>query len=264
MRLVFGVHPVRELLKTRPDDVEVLHFSLGAGRAVGEILTLAKAAGVRAKPAPAEQLRRLAEGASHQGVVAEVAEYRYAELEGLLERKTAGPKLLVLLDGIEDPHNLGAIVRSAHALGADGVVIPQDRATGVTATVAKASAGAVERCRIARVVNLSRAIETIKEAGLWVAAAAPDGDKELDQADLTGPLALVVGAEGKGIRPLVRSHCDLSVRIPMTADLGSLNASAATAIVLYEIARQRRKAANATPAPAKKPAGPESKGPGGA
>jgi 23S rRNA (guanosine2251-2'-O)-methyltransferase len=240
VRLVFGVHPVRELLKTRPDDVEILHFSQGAGRAVSEILTLAKAAGVRARPAPIEQLRRLAEGASHQGVVAEVAEYRYASFEDLLERKTDGPKLLVILDGIEDPHNLGAIVRSAHALGAHGVVIPQDRATGVTATVAKASAGAIERCRIARVVNLSRAIEQIKKAGLWVAAAEPTGEKELADADLTGPLALVIGAEGKGIRPLVRRHCDLSIRIPMAVDLGSLNASAAAAIALYEIVRQRR------------------------
>jgi 23S rRNA (guanosine2251-2'-O)-methyltransferase len=240
VRIVFGVHPVRELLKTRPDEVEVIYFLQGAGRAVGEILSLAKAGGVRAKPAPTEQLRRLAEGASHQGVVAEVAEYRYANLEDLIEKQTPEPKLLVVLDGIEDPHNLGAIIRSAHALGAHGVVIPQDRATGVTATVAKASAGAIERCKIARVVNLSRAIEKIQKAGLWVAAAEPAGEKELDQADLTGPLALVIGAEGKGIRPLVRSHCDLSIRIPMANDLGSLNASAATAIALYEIVRQRR------------------------
>ncbi len=239
-RIVFGVHPIRELLRARPEDVERLHYAPRAGHGVGELVAEAEARGVRVRRAEHDQLRRLAEGGVHQGVVAEVAEYRYADLEGLLEKREETPPLLVLLDSVEDPHNLGAIVRSAHALGANGVVIPQDRAVGVTAVVAKASAGAIERCPIARVVNLSRAIDQIKEAGLWVAAAEPEGERPLWDADLRGPLALVVGAEGQGIRPLVRRHCDLSLRIPMGARLGSLNASAAAAIALYEVARQRR------------------------
>ncbi|MHB1844467.1 MAG: 23S rRNA (guanosine(2251)-2'-O)-methyltransferase RlmB [Deltaproteobacteria bacterium] len=246
-RLVFGLHPVKELLKARPDDIERLHYAPAAGRGVVDIVAAAKAAGVRVKSAESDQLRRLAEGGVHQGVVAEVAEYRYADLEDLLERRGERPPLLVLLDGVSDPHNLGAIVRSAHALGADGVIIPQDRAAGVTAVVAKASAGAIERCRIARVVNLSRAIEQMKEAGLWVAATEPNGERDLWDADLKGPLGLVIGSEGEGIRPLVRRHCDLSLRIPLETRLGSLNASAAAAIVLAEAIRQRRGAGAGMP-----------------
>jgi 23S rRNA (guanosine2251-2'-O)-methyltransferase len=239
-RIVFGIHPVKELLEQRPEDVEKLHVAQSAGRAVAEVLDRARAAGVRGRPAPRGELDRLAAGGNHQGVVAEVAEFRYTDLEDLLEPGPV-PPLLVILDGIEDPQNLGAIVRSAHALGATGVVIPQDRAASVTAAASKASAGAIEKARIARVVNLSRAIERIQKAGAWVAALEARGEKPLWQADLTGPVALVVGSEGKGIRPLVRSHCDLSVTIPMGGGLGSLNASAAAAIALYEISRQRRR-----------------------
>ncbi|MHB8420908.1 MAG: 23S rRNA (guanosine(2251)-2'-O)-methyltransferase RlmB [Myxococcales bacterium] len=238
-RIVFGIHPVKELLERRPEEVEKLHVATGAGRAVADVIDRARAAGVRGRPTPRGELDRLAAGGNHQGVVAEVAEFRYADLEDLLQ-PGEGPMLLVLLDGIEDPQNFGAIVRSAHALGATGVVIPQDRAAGVSAAAVKASAGAVEKSRIARVVNLSRAIERIQESGTWVAALEAQGEKPLWEADLTGPLALVVGSEGKGIRPLVRRHCDLSVGIPMAGTLGSLNAAAAAAVALYEIVRQRR------------------------
>ncbi len=238
-RVVCGIHPVREILRVRPSEVERLHFAPGAGRAVGELLALARAAGVNSRPAEPDQLRRLAAGAGHQGIVAEVADYTYADPADLFVSREGPPPLVVFLDGIEDPHNLGAIVRSADALGARGVVIPQDRAAGVTPVAAKASAGAIERCPVARAVNLARAVEEAKEAGLWAVAAEPSGDRALWDTDLTGPLALVVGAEGRGIRPLVRRHCDLSVRIPMAAQAGSLNASAAAAVALYEIARQR-------------------------
>ncbi len=238
-RIVCGIHPVRELLRARPGEVERLHFAPGAGRGVGELLALARETGVRGRPAEPGLLARLAAGAAHQGIVAEVTEYRYSELADLLA-PGGQPPLVLFLDGIEDPRNLGAIVRSADALGARGIVVPQDRAAGVTATAAKASAGAIERCPVARTVNLARAIEEAKKAGLWAVAAAPDGERPIWEVDLTGPMALVIGAEGRGIRPLVRRHCDLSVRIPMAVRAGSLNAAAAAAIVLYEVKRQRR------------------------
>jgi 23S rRNA (guanosine2251-2'-O)-methyltransferase len=147
--------------------------------------------------------------------------------------------LLVVLDGVEDPHNLGAIIRSAHAMGAHGVVIPRDRAVGITAAVAKASAGAVERCPVARVVNVSQALEELKAGGVWTVALAPDAERPLCEQDLKVPTALVLGSEGEGIRPLVRRSCDLQARIPMPGDLESLSVSAAAAIALYEVARQR-------------------------
>jgi 23S rRNA (guanosine2251-2'-O)-methyltransferase len=145
----------------------------------------------------------------------------------------------VLLDGVEDPQNLGAVIRSAHALGADGVVVPRDRAAAVTPAVAKASAGAVEHCPVVRVTNLARTVEELKEGGIWTVAAVPDGGRELQEIDLTGPTALVIGGEGQGIRPLVRRTCDHEARIPMVGRVGSLNASASAAIALYEAARQR-------------------------
>jgi 23S rRNA (guanosine2251-2'-O)-methyltransferase len=174
--------------------------------------------------------------------VAVVADYRYREVEEILAAAAASkrPPLVVLLDGVEDPHNLGAIVRSAHALGAHGVVVPRDRAAGVTPSAAKASAGAVEHVPVARVTNLVRTLEELKEAGIWAVALVPDGDQDLAQVDMKGPTALVIGGEGQGIRPLVRKCCDHVARIPMVGRVGSLNASAAAAITLYEAARQRR------------------------
>jgi 23S rRNA (guanosine2251-2'-O)-methyltransferase len=173
--------------------------------------------------------------------VAVVADFRYAELGDLLEAaKRAGePALVVVLDGVEDPHNLGAVIRSAQALGAHGVVIPRDRAVGVTATAAKASAGAIERCKVARVTNIARSLEEMKEAGLWTVALAADGDRTLGEVDLSGPMVLVLGSEGDGVRPLVRKSCDFVARVPMKGGFESLNVSATAAVALYEAARQR-------------------------
>jgi 23S rRNA (guanosine2251-2'-O)-methyltransferase len=241
-RFICGINPVREALRAHPDQVVEILLEAGPHRKLEEIAGLAREAGVPIQSGSHERLARLSEGASHQGVVAKVSDFKYADLLDLTERARVAKRvpLLVLLDGVADPHNLGAIVRSAQALGADGVVIPQDRAVGVTPVVAKASAGAIEHCPVARVVNLSRAIEELQKEGLWVIAAAPDGTGPLDAVDLTGPLALVLGSEGAGIRPLVRRHCDRVLKIPMEGGLGSLNASAAAAIALYEVQRQRR------------------------
>jgi 23S rRNA (guanosine2251-2'-O)-methyltransferase len=152
------------------------------------------------------------------------------------------PPLLVVLDGVEDPHKLGAIIRSTHALGGHGVVIPKDRAVAVTPAAAKASAGAVERCPVARVTNVAKTVESLKEAGIWSVALAADGDRPLAELDLSGPTALVLGSEGEGLRPLVRRSCDLSARIPMVGELDSLSVSASAAVALYEVARQRGRA----------------------
>jgi 23S rRNA (guanosine2251-2'-O)-methyltransferase len=237
MRVVYGLNPVRELLRAAPSEVSELWLADAGtrGAAFAELERLARAAQAKVRAAPRPKLDRLAGTDRHQGVVAVVAEFRYADLGELLARASASgrPPLLVLLDGVEDPHNLGAIIRSAHALGGHGVVIPKDRAAGVTPAVAKASAGAVERCPVARVTNVAQALERLKEAGVW-SIALP-----LGALDLRGPTALVLGSEGEGLRPLVRRTCDFSARIPMTGELDSLSVSGTAAIALYEAARQR-------------------------
>ena len=241
MRILYGMNPVRELLRAGGEGLSELWLAEGGtrGQAFGELERLAKQAGAKVRAAPREKLDRLAGTDRHQGIVAVVADFRYSELEELLEPAQGKPPLLVVLDGVEDPHNLGAIVRSALALGATGVVIPRDRAVGVTPAVAKASAGAVERMRIARVVNVAKTLERMKEQGIWSVALAADGDRELGAVDLKGPMALVLGSEAEGIRPLVRRTCDMGARIPMSGVIDSLSVSAAAAVALYEAARQR-------------------------
>ncbi len=242
MRTIYGLHPVRELLRAGAEGLSELWIAEGAReREVPSLERLARAAGAKVRAAPRARLDRLAGTDRHQGVVAVVSDYTYSELGQLLAlaRERAEPPLLVVLDGIEDPQNLGAIVRSAHALGAHGTIIPRDRAAGVTPAAAKASAGAVEHCLVARVTNIARTLELLGQSGVWSVALGPDGDRSLAEVDLAGPVALVVGSEGQGIRPLVRRGCDHIARIPMAGKVGSLNASAAAAIALYEAARQR-------------------------
>jgi 23S rRNA (guanosine2251-2'-O)-methyltransferase len=247
LRVVYGMNPVRELLRSEEGGVAELWLAEGADRprAFAEMERAGRERGAKVRTAPRARLDRLAGVTQHQGVVAVVADYRYREVEQILAAAAASgrPPLVVLLDGVEDPHNLGAVVRSAHALGAHGVILPRDRAAGVTPVVAKASAGAIEHVAVARVTNLVRCIEELKEAGLWSVVAVPDGDQDLARVDLRGPTALVLGGEGQGVRPLVRRTCDHAVRIPMLGRVGSLNASAAAAIVLYEAARQRAESA---------------------
>jgi 23S rRNA (guanosine2251-2'-O)-methyltransferase len=243
MRIVYGVNPVRELLRAAGEGVSELWLAEASARgsAFGDLERLARSAGAKVRHAPRPRLDRLAGTDRHQGVVAVVADFEYAELDDVLAaaRASGRPPLLVVLDGVEDPHNLGAIVRSALALGAHGVVIPKDRAVGVTPAVAKASAGAVERLPVARVTNVAKALEGLKDAGVWSVALAADGDRPIEALDLRGPTALVLGSEAEGLRPLVRKTCDHAARIPMSGDLDSLSVSAAAAVALYETARQR-------------------------
>jgi 23S rRNA (guanosine2251-2'-O)-methyltransferase len=244
MRTIYGLNPVRELLRAASAEVSELWLAEGGtrGAAFAELERLARSAGAKVRGAPRPKLDRLAGTDRHQGVVAVVAEFRYADVDAVLARAAGSgrPALVVVLDGVEDPHNLGAVVRSAHALGGHGVIIPKDRAVGVTAAVAKASAGAVERCAVARVTNVAKTLEELKEAGVWSVALAADGERPISALDLRGPTALVLGSEGEGIRPLVRKTCDLSAHIPMMGEVDSLSVSASAAIALHEAARQRR------------------------
>lgn len=240
MRVVYGVNPVRELLQAGGEVAE-LWIQEGGVRAAPELERLGKGLGASVRHAPRARLDRLAETDRHQGVVAVVADFRYSELSDLLDvaRASEEPPLIVVLDGVEDPHNLGAVIRSAQALGAHGVVIPKDRAAGVTPVVAKAAAGALERCRVARVTNIARSLDELKEAGVWTVALAADGDRALEAVGLEGPIALVLGSEGEGVRPLVKRSCDFVARIPMKGGFESLNVSASAAVALYEASRQR-------------------------
>jgi 23S rRNA (guanosine2251-2'-O)-methyltransferase len=241
-RFVYGVNPVLEALRAHPKEVVrvMLERSTEGRRSTGaeRVAQVAAQAGVRVDDVPVGDLGHRSHSGVHQGVGAELSDFRYAELDDILER-IAGVALLLVLDGVTDPQNLGALVRSAAALGAHAVIVPKDRAAGVTPAAFKAAAGALEHCPMARVTNLARALDQLKEKGIWTVALAMDGADDLSAVDLTVPTALVLGSEGSGVRPLVRRTCDRVARIPMAGKQGSLNVSAAGAVALYEVARQR-------------------------
>ncbi len=243
-RVVFGLGPVNELIQSRAGEIDCLFVSekrlTKSGDAVAKLAAEAKNRSLRWTAVGHAELDRLAKGGNHQGAVAITGDFAYQDLNEMLEAAQQ-PGLFVALDGVTDPHNLGAIVRSALLLGADGLILPKDRAAKVNAAVTKTSAGACEHLPIAQVTNLVRALEELKEEGYWSAGLA-SGDKAipLQELDASMPLVLVMGSEGRGIRPLVAKACDFHVEIPMAlAAVGSFNVSVATAISLYEIARQR-------------------------
>ena len=242
-RLVFGVHPVKEALRSgRAHVVYLLEGESGAG--LREVRVDAESRGVACEARARRELDALTEGKVNQGVVALCGEFPYAEVDDILAaaERRAEPPLVLVLDGVQDPGNLGALVRTAHVLGAHGLVIPKDRAVKVSSTVVKASAGATEHVPIALVTNVARTLEELKQRGLWIVGAVAQDGKPPAELDLTGGIALVLGSEGKGIRPLVLRGCDLFVQIPMVGAVASLNVAAAGAIVLYEALRQRRAA----------------------
>lgn len=192
-----------------------------------------------------ERLDSMSETGKHQGVIAQAAAYEYAEVSDILDlaRQKGEDPFIFILDGIEDPHNLGAILRTANLSGAHGVIIPKRRAVGLTATVAKTSAGAINYTPVAKVTNISQTIEELKEQGMWFACADMGGDIMYD-VNLTGPIGLVIGAEGEGVSRLVREKCDFTASIPMKGDIDSLNASVAAGVLAYEVVRQRMQAKN--------------------
>jgi 23S rRNA (guanosine2251-2'-O)-methyltransferase len=241
MQRLSGIHAVREALEAaRPLD-SVLIAKGRHGDRIEDLVRLARQRGVPVRFEDRTQVDRAAGTREHQGVVAFVAASPAVSLEGLLTPREAskGPGLLVLLDGVEDPQNLGAIVRTSLAAGAQGVVIPERRAAGLTETVARASAGALAHLPVARVTNLSRAMEEMKEAGYWLVGLDERAQKRYTEVDLTLPVGIVLGGEGKGLHELVRERCDFVVSIPTKGPVRALNVSVAAGIVLFEAVRQR-------------------------
>ena len=239
--VIYGRNPVRTALQAGRSLNRILVADGVSRQDVADILDLARKQGVVFQFADRRQLDRLTDG-RHQGVIATVAGEQYAELADILAsaRRSESPPFLILLDGIQDPHNLGAIIRTADAVRADGVVIPRRNAAGLTAAAVKASAGTTAHVPVARVGNMNNAMQTLREEGVWLTGLAADGPALFNKVDYTVPVGLVIGGEGKGLRPLVRRHCDEVVRLPVAGHVDSLNASVAAALVLYEVFRQRK------------------------
>jgi 23S rRNA (guanosine2251-2'-O)-methyltransferase len=236
--LIYGINPVVEAL--RAGRVRAIRVAARGDKRVEEIFALARQAGVRIERVEADALERAARGGVHQGVVAELEPPRDHSIAEIVAAAPPEPPLIVVLDGIEDPHNIGAVLRSVDAAGAHGVVRQARRAAPLDGVAMKASAGAAATVRIATVVNIARAVEELKEAGIWTVGLAGDAPERYDEVDLTVSTALVVGAEGAGLRRLVRERCDRLASIPMRGSVGSLNVSVATGVTLFEAIRQRR------------------------
>ena len=234
--IIYGINPVVEAL--RAGRVKTIRVGARADQRLRQVLALAEERDVTVTRVPVETLQRESRRGAHQGVVAEVDEDATYSIDELV-RGAAGPPLIVVLDGIEDPQNFGAILRTVDAAGADGVVVQSRRSAARDGAAAKASAGAVAHVRLAEVVNVARAIEELKEAGVWTVGLAGDAPTAYDAIDYRLPTAFVVGAEGTGLRRLVRERCDHLACIPMRGRVGSLNVSVAVGVVLFEAVRQR-------------------------
>jgi 23S rRNA (guanosine2251-2'-O)-methyltransferase len=238
---IMGRNSVMEALKSgRP--INKIFIAKGERQgSIREVIGLARESGLVVQEVDISKLDGITEGQKHQGVVASIPPVAYAELDDILGKATAPDQtpFLVLLDELEDPHNVGAILRTADAAGVHGVLMPKRRCCPLSGTVAKTSAGAVEHVPVARIGNVSQTLEELKKAGMWVVGADMDGEKNYYDADLTGPIVVVVGNEGKGMGRLIKEHCDFVVRIPMLGKISSLNASVACSLLLYEVVRQR-------------------------
>ena len=236
-----GRNAITEALKSGRTIDKVFVADGDTDRGLQRLAAQAKEAGAVVVPVDRRKLDAMSFTRAHQGIIALAAAHAYVTIDDILEEAAARGEapLIVICDELSDPHNLGAILRSAECAGAHGVIIPKRRSVGLTATVAKASAGAVEYMKVARVTNISSAISELKDKGVWVFGTAAEGSIPMYQADLTGPAAIVIGNEGDGMSPLVRKNCDVMVNIPMAGRISSLNASAAASILLYEAVRQR-------------------------
>jgi 23S rRNA (guanosine2251-2'-O)-methyltransferase len=236
-----GRNALTEALRAGRTIDKVFIASGDTDRALQRLAAEAKEAGAVIVPVDRRKLDQMSTTRSHQGVIALAAAHEYATIDDILEEAASRGEnaLIVICDELSDPHNLGAIMRSAECAGAHGVIIPKRRSVGLTATVAKASAGAVEYMKVARVTNINAAMAELKEKGVWIFGTAAEGSIPMYKADLTGPTAIVIGNEGDGMSPLVRKNCDVTVHIPMKGRISSLNASAAASILLYEAVRQR-------------------------
>ncbi|HXT76294.1 MAG TPA: 23S rRNA (guanosine(2251)-2'-O)-methyltransferase RlmB [Candidatus Eisenbacteria bacterium] len=240
-----GIHAVKEALEANRAFDRIVIARGRQDTRIEQIVQLARQRSISVRFEDRGQLDRLADSKDHQGIVGLVAARAAATLDDILAAANAGAGhgekgLIVLLDGVEDPHNLGAIIRTALAAGAHGVVIPERRAAGLTDTVARASAGAIAHLPVAKVTNLARTMEELKEAGYWLAGLDERADKTYTQADYTSPMGIVLGGEGQGLHELTRKRCDFLVSLPTTGPVKSLNVSVAAGVVLFEVLRQRR------------------------
>jgi len=232
--VIAGVHPVREALRAgRPLDRVLVARGLGGAR-LQEIVDLCREKSIRLRFEPRETLDRASHTANHQGVIAMGAAHQYVDLDDVLP----GAKLLVVLDGVEDPHNLGAIVRTAHAAGAAAVIVPERRAAGITETVAKAAAGALEYLPVVRAGNSAKLLDTLKQKGFWIYGVDERGDQVYADQTYAQPTVFVLGGEGHGLHQNVKNHCDVLVRIPMAGAISSLNVSVASGIILFDWRRK--------------------------
>jgi 23S rRNA (guanosine2251-2'-O)-methyltransferase len=241
--IIFGIHAVSEAMKSRERSFE--YIAIAKDRSdprIQRIIDDARVSGMAVRFVPREEIDRETRTRTHQGVMAFTSRKKFSDLDDILENKRGRHSFVLVLDGIEDPHNLGALLRSAEGAGIDGVVIPERRAAGISGTVVKSSAGASEYLSVARVVNIARALEDLKERNVWVIGLDERGTQGYDEIDFNMDCALVLGAEGKGLHDLVRKKCDLLVSIPMMGQVSSLNVSVAGGVVMYEALRQRRNA----------------------
>ncbi|PYV42527.1 MAG: 23S rRNA (guanosine(2251)-2'-O)-methyltransferase RlmB [Acidobacteria bacterium] len=239
MDLIYGIHPVLERLKSNPRQIERIYIARGASnRNIQEVIDLARELGLPIKFEPRVVLDHKTGKVSHQGVIAACIARHYAPIEEVLD--SLGPRpVLVILDSIEDPRNLGAVLRSCAAYGVEGVILPKDHAAGLSSLVSKTAAGALEYLRVARVTNLVRTIQQLREKGIWVIGVESGQEKYCHEIDYTFPVAFVFGNEGSGLRRLVRENCDLLVSIPTQGSIRSLNVSVAVGVVIYEAVRQQ-------------------------
>jgi 23S rRNA (guanosine2251-2'-O)-methyltransferase len=239
--MIIGRNPVLEALRSGREINKIWVNEGSRGGQISQLIQLAKENNIIVQQAPKKKLDQLSDTDNHQGVVASVAAYQYAEMEELFkkaEEKGEAPFFL-LLDEIEDPHNLGSILRTADAAGAHGVIIPKRRAVGLTATVAKASTGAIEYVPVVRVTNLAQTMDELKERGLWFVGSDAAGKQDYRQADFDMPIGLVIGSEGKGMGRLIKKKCDFLINLPMVGKVTSLNASVAASLLMYEVYRKR-------------------------
>jgi len=238
--IIYGRNPVLEALRAGRE-INKIYLSSEERGTILEVVKLARQRAIPLHQTDRQNLDRLAQTDKHQGIVAFVASAAYVDIDDLfaVARERQEAPFLLVLDEVEDPHNLGAILRTADATGAHGLIIPKRRAVGLTGTAAKASAGAVEHVGVARVTNIVQTLSYLKEQGCWVVGAETDSDLLPYGQDLTGPIALVIGGEGKGLGRLVKENCDYLIRLPMRGRLNSLNASVAAGVLMYEVLRQR-------------------------
>jgi 23S rRNA (guanosine2251-2'-O)-methyltransferase len=237
--VLIGVNPIREALKAKRPLDRVLIAKGAGGPRLQEIIDLCRQNGVTVRFEARDALERASGNKTHQGIVAFGAATQYANQNEVI----ANAKMIVVLDGVEDPHNLGAIVRTAHAAGADAVMIPERRAAGLTDTVAKAAAGALEYLPVVRIGNVTKTLEDLKQKGFWIYGLDERGDQSYDQIDFVSPTVIVLGGEGHGLHHLVQKHCDFLIRIPLAGKISSLNVSVASGVVLFEWKRRQSKGA---------------------